>query len=424
MGLVWGGMFRRGTYFGTLHPGTKTRGRTPRTPAVGWMSARRHSTTPSSPKDESVTSAPTPSSRASLLSTVAAAETQQQRRSRNLLWAGAVAALVLFINWNTSHLDVSTSGITNSRTQQAISARGFSVLPQGGSVRTATAEQGNNQCISTYKTDAATAQCQAFCSTKFKKFHCMWCKCRACAFCPKGGEAIEEASKDAPPPETPPPEAPQSPPPPPQSKAASFTFEELQLLEPERHTSPAAANTTAGLTSEAMVTADNSTKAPESAPIATLVPSERRANSTIMQRATRSEGNQTSEPNANVAIGGATLPSNATMNSTAKLRLRTRPLSNTTAPKMGEQLRDARVQAYGTRGLVTETMNSTPVILPTGAANAAAALSNSSTPIPTPDLMDESYESRLAQYVDGQAGDQDDHEESEKERVENVALVI
>lgn len=76
---------------------------------------------------------------------------------------------------------------------------------------TAVALQGASQCVSTFKTDTPNAQCQAFCSVKFKKFHCAWCKCRACDFCPKGGAAIEEAARDAPPPFSPPPPAAASP---------------------------------------------------------------------------------------------------------------------------------------------------------------------------------------------------------------------
>lgn len=150
-----------------------------------------------------------------------------QNRKRNLcnvLWVSVIIAVVLLINWNTSRINVSATGLGSSKAQSAISKGGVTVLPDGGTVRTAAAEQGDNQCVSTYKTDTPTAQCQPFCNVKFKKFHCMWCKCRACDFCPKGGEAIEEAAKDAPPP--------MNPPPPPPPDEASFSNPE-GVPEPE-----------------------------------------------------------------------------------------------------------------------------------------------------------------------------------------------
>ena len=136
---------------------------------------------------------------------------------------GAVVALLLLINWNASRLNVASIGIGGgARTKNAIATRGFSTLPSGGTVSTATAQQGALQCVSTYKTDTPTAQCQTFCAVKFKRTHCTWCKCRACDWCPKGGDAIEEAAKDMPPPASPP-----SPPPPSSPAAASFVHEEL-----------------------------------------------------------------------------------------------------------------------------------------------------------------------------------------------------
>ena len=148
-----------------------------------------------------------------------------QRLKRNGAMVGFVVSIILLINWNASRLNSPSTGLGlgSARVQGAISNNGYVRLPSGATVRTASAEQGDNQCISKFKTDSPTAQCQTFCSTKFKKFHCTWCKCRACTFCPKGGEAIEEAAKDAPPPAPPPP----SPPPPP-PEAASFVHAELE----------------------------------------------------------------------------------------------------------------------------------------------------------------------------------------------------
>lgn len=129
------------------------------------------------------------------------------RVKRNIGLIAVIVGVVMLINYNASHLQVQSSALGGARTQQAISGRGFTQLPQGGIVTTAVAQQGENQCVSTYKTDTPTAQCQSFCSEKFKKFHCTWCKCRACLFCPKGGDAIELAAKDYPPPASPPPPA-------------------------------------------------------------------------------------------------------------------------------------------------------------------------------------------------------------------------
>ena len=131
-----------------------------------------------------------------------------------------IIAVVLLINSNSSRgtMRASTS-LGSARTQGAVSSMGYSNLAAGGRLTTAAAQQGSSQCVSTYKVppDTPTAQCQAFCKVNFKKFHCMWCKCRACEFCPKGAEAIEEAAKDS------------SPPPPPD---ASFVFQNLEPVPP------------------------------------------------------------------------------------------------------------------------------------------------------------------------------------------------
>ena len=95
-----------------------------------------------------------------------------------IVWTGIICVIALLINWNVSRLQTT-----------AKSGRG------GGSVQSSVSAQGDSQCISPHKGDTPTAVCQAFCNEKFLKFHCNWCKCRACSFCPKGGEAIEEAAK-------------------------------------------------------------------------------------------------------------------------------------------------------------------------------------------------------------------------------------
>lgn len=114
-----------------------------------------------------------------------------------------VVGVVLLINWNASRMRIHT-GFGGARTQDNLSSKGYVQFTSGGSITTATAQQGASQCVSAYKTDTHTAQCQTFCNSKFRRFHCLWCKCRACDFCPKGGEAIEEATKAGPPPSPPP----------------------------------------------------------------------------------------------------------------------------------------------------------------------------------------------------------------------------
>ena len=109
-----------------------------------------------------------------------------------------IVVIALLINLNVSRLTSRTAGLGNSRTQRMLSKVGTANLASGGRVTTAAAQQGDSQCVSQHKTDTPTAQCQTFCNVQYKKFHCAWCKCRACEFCPKGGEAIEEASKPAP----------------------------------------------------------------------------------------------------------------------------------------------------------------------------------------------------------------------------------
>lgn len=118
-----------------------------------------------------------------------------------------IIGAALLINWNSSRMRMMSTGLGGSKTQDNIAKGGYARFASGGSVTTATAQQGANQCVSIHQSDTPTAQCQTFCNDKFKKFHCVWCKCRACSFCPKGGEAIDEAAKEAPPPSSPPPPA-------------------------------------------------------------------------------------------------------------------------------------------------------------------------------------------------------------------------
>jgi len=142
-----------------------------------------------------------------------ASESGVQKLKRSLPWLLIVIGIVLLVNWNTSRMQVQTTGLGGAKTQDTIASKGYAQFQAGGSVTTAAAQQGSNQCVSTFKTDTPTAQCQAFCNLKHKKFHCLWCKCRACEFCPKGGDAIEEAARTAPPPFSPPPPLPAAPPP-------------------------------------------------------------------------------------------------------------------------------------------------------------------------------------------------------------------
>jgi len=137
-----------------------------------------------------------------------------------MCWIALVLGVVLLINYNATRMQVRGSGLGSARTAGAIAAKGYTTLASGGRLSTAAALQGSSQCVSTYKVppDTPTAMCQAFCNIKFKKFHCMWCKCRACDFCAKGLEAIAEAARDAPPPSPP--------------SEASFVHQDLDPLPP------------------------------------------------------------------------------------------------------------------------------------------------------------------------------------------------
>ena len=108
-----------------------------------------------------------------------AAAFASQRLRRNVGMAFCFIAILLLINWNAKNLSTPSTGlgIGNSKAQASISRKGFVRLPSGATVRTASADQGDNQCISKFSTDTKTAQCQAFCNVKFRKFHCVWCKC-------------------------------------------------------------------------------------------------------------------------------------------------------------------------------------------------------------------------------------------------------
>ena len=76
-----------------------------------------------------------------------------------IIWTGVICVIALMINWNVSRLQTTAKG-----------SRG------GASVQSSVSAQGDSQCISPHKGDTPTAVCQAFCSEKFKKFHCVWCK--------------------------------------------------------------------------------------------------------------------------------------------------------------------------------------------------------------------------------------------------------
>ena len=115
-----------------------------------------------------------------------------------VIWMAVICGLAFVINANVSRLQSRTAGLSSTSTQNQLASKGTVTLPSGVKVSTAVGSQGDTQCVSQHKADTPTAQCQAFCNQKFMKFHCMWCKCRACDFCPKGGEAIEEAAKATP----------------------------------------------------------------------------------------------------------------------------------------------------------------------------------------------------------------------------------
>eukprot|EP00327_Prymnesium_parvum_P035832 CAMPEP_0195614512 /NCGR_PEP_ID=MMETSP0815-20121206/11979_1 /TAXON_ID=97485 /ORGANISM="Prymnesium parvum, Strain Texoma1" /LENGTH=206 /DNA_ID=CAMNT_0040754767 /DNA_START=163 /DNA_END=780 /DNA_ORIENTATION=+ len=64
--------------------------------------------------------------------------------------------------------------------------------------------EAGSACVSELKVDVPTAQCQTFCNALFKKHHCKWCKCRACAFCAEGTPPAENnTATTSPPPPSP-----------------------------------------------------------------------------------------------------------------------------------------------------------------------------------------------------------------------------
>eukprot|EP00316_Scyphosphaera_apsteinii_P012432 CAMPEP_0119302744 /NCGR_PEP_ID=MMETSP1333-20130426/4294_1 /TAXON_ID=418940 /ORGANISM="Scyphosphaera apsteinii, Strain RCC1455" /LENGTH=433 /DNA_ID=CAMNT_0007305203 /DNA_START=202 /DNA_END=1503 /DNA_ORIENTATION=+ len=116
---------------------------------------------------------------------------------RFVAWLALVGVSTFAINFNVQRVQMHTVDLGSSVNQKALSSKGEVVLPSGSRVQTAVAQLGQKQCVSQHQADTRSAQCQAFCNIKFKTFHCQWCKCRACEFCPKGGEAIDEALKAA-----------------------------------------------------------------------------------------------------------------------------------------------------------------------------------------------------------------------------------
>ena len=79
-----------------------------------------------------------------------AAAFASQRLRRNVGMAFCFIAILLLINWNAKNLSTPSTGlgIGNSKAQASISRKGFVRLPSGATVRTASADQGDNQCIS------------------------------------------------------------------------------------------------------------------------------------------------------------------------------------------------------------------------------------------------------------------------------------
>jgi len=153
------------------------------------LPARRQSANVSPAESPPDPPADAPKDRRSKPSPAFGGESGSQKLKRVLPWVLLVMGVAVLVNWNASRMRAQTAGLGGAKMQ----------------TMTAVAQQGGSQCVSAIKSDTPTAQCQGFCNAKFKKFHCAWCKCRACDFCPKGGEAIEEAAKAAPPPFSPPP---------------------------------------------------------------------------------------------------------------------------------------------------------------------------------------------------------------------------
>ena len=89
-------------------------------------------------------------------------------------------------------------GLSSTSTQNQLASKGTVTLPSGVKCRRRVGSQGGHAVRLAHKADTPTAQCQAFCNQSSVEVPSMWCKCRACDFCPKGGEAIEEAAKATP----------------------------------------------------------------------------------------------------------------------------------------------------------------------------------------------------------------------------------
>lgn len=213
---------------------------------------------------------------------IQASDAQAQRTRQTACWVALVLGVILLINYNATRMTVRGTGLGSAKTAGAIASKGFTTLASGGRLTTAAAMQGSSQCVSTYKVppDTATAMCQGFCSVKFKKFHCMWCKCRACEFCAKGVEAINEAAKDAPPP-SPPSEASfvhqdldplrASPSPPPLNATTVLSLGEQTISVNETAMAPASSSSSMGVSdasaaaSVANDTANSSSSAPSRA---------------------------------------------------------------------------------------------------------------------------------------------------------------
>eukprot|EP00965_Chrysotila_dentata_P259823 6213692-Pleurochrysis_carterae.AAC.2 len=116
-----------------------------------------------------------------------------QRVRVALLGTAGVCATILVLNMRVGQAPPKTS--TADTGKQAPAPAGQMLAVNRGGFVTSTQAKGQSACVSQHKADSPTADCQAFCNVKFKKFHCNWCKCRACNFCPKGDDAIIEASE-------------------------------------------------------------------------------------------------------------------------------------------------------------------------------------------------------------------------------------
>ena len=76
---------------------------------------------------------------------------------------------------------------SSASTQSKLLSTGTIELDSGSTIQTSVARQGNAQCVSQYRADSPTAECQEFCSRQYKTCAALEPECPPARAHTKGG---------------------------------------------------------------------------------------------------------------------------------------------------------------------------------------------------------------------------------------------